>query len=339
MDFHGIRNYGRTDIGIVYAVDTTGITIYDSAGTPAVVIEHGGFTGIGNFPPGWISSVVSPSPTGFAVGVPGLGGPSVYIYPHATLDEMLIQTDPTTVMAFGNTGLTYQFFLHPSGTVGLNKVPSAIDSSVILDVNGNLGVNGQIKGVSAGTASNHAVNKAQLDAVSGGAAGGVDGPPLSYDSTTQLIAFAYYSPQLGVNGSNQLYVKEAGLDHGGLSGKGDDDHPQYKLKQGTLLTTTTPSAAQVQNCSTTLVTGNVTLPKCSDVGAMTGEITIINDSTASITVTPDSNDRVFNESAGVGVTSPNTAPGEAITFIVLDDTVNNGRWGIKSTAGGMWVGP
>ena len=280
MDFHGIKNYGNTILGQIYALDSTGIIIMTYLGAPQLVF-------------------------------------------------------------------------HPSGTLGINMLLGVVDTSVILDVNGNIGINGYIKGLTAGSQPDHAVNKAQLDAVGGASVGGVEGPPLTYDSTSQLIGLSYSTNDFGLAG-NALYIKESGIDHdqlqnthnlttdidhGSVSGKEDDDHPHYKLRQGDLTTSMTPTAAMVQFGYTALVTGNVALPKCSDVGQMLGEITIMNDSTASITVTPDTNDKLFDEYEGVGILSPNTQPGEAITLIVLDDTVNAGRWGIKSTNGGMWLGP
>lgn len=264
MDFHGIKNFGITELKTIYAIDSTGIVIYDHTGSPKIIIETGG--------------------------------------------------------------------------VGINLSPGMLDPSVVFDVNGNMGVNGYIKGVANGTQPDHAVNKSQLDSVSGGAAGGVEGDPLTYDSTTQLIGFAYDSSLLGIDGDGELYVKESSIDHGSISGLGDNDHDQYKQRQSSVITNLSPDATDVQYSNVVLASGNVNLPKCSDVGQMVGELTIINDdSTNVITVTPDVNDKIFDKSPGNSISSPGINYGESITLIVLDSTINAGRWGIKSTAGDMWT--
>ena len=59
---------------------------------------------------------------------------------------------------------------------------------------------------------------------------GVAGAPLTYAS--QTITFNYDTDDFQLNG-NDLQVKDSGIDHGGLSGKDDDDHTQYILVDGT----------------------------------------------------------------------------------------------------------
>lgn len=59
---------------------------------------------------------------------------------------------------------------------------------------------------------------------------GVAGAPLTY--AAQTITFNYDTDDFQLNG-NDLQVKDSGIDHGGLSGKDDDDHTQYILVDGT----------------------------------------------------------------------------------------------------------
>jgi hypothetical protein len=50
--------------------------------------------------------------------------------------------------------------------------------------------------------------------------------------STQQLTFNYDTNDFGLSGNN-LYIKDSGIDHGGLGGLGDDDHTQYLLASGT----------------------------------------------------------------------------------------------------------
>jgi hypothetical protein len=51
--------------------------------------------------------------------------------------------------------------------------------------------------------------------------------------TAQDMALTLSGTDLGVNGSNALYIIDSGIDHGSIGGLGDDDHTIYSLADGT----------------------------------------------------------------------------------------------------------